>query len=346
MDRDRRIVLSVAGSGKTSLLIDRLDTNRRFLIVTYTDKNTDNIKRRIVRKFGYQPQNITVYTYFEFLMTVCYRPFFSDRVKARGIDWKMPNPETLKMKRDKRAFYINPNNDLYHNRIALICKRSAEAIAKRIEKYYDCFYYDEAQDLDGHDFDFIREIIPSNVEVIIVGDFFQHTFSTSKDGNTNSTLYDKYERYKGLWKETGLDIDTTSLLKSHRCSASICDFVRNKIGIEIYSANGNVSEIVEVTDENRVENLVADNSIPKLFFQEASRYNCFAINWGESKGLDDFTDVCIVLNKKTLNDYRSDKLQTMAPTSKNKFYVACTRAKRNIYFIPYTLLEKYRKTID
>ena len=68
---DRKLILSVAGSGKTKLLIDQLDERRRFLVVTYTDKNTDNISRRILRKFGYHPKNITVYTYFEFLMAVC-----------------------------------------------------------------------------------------------------------------------------------------------------------------------------------------------------------------------------------------------------------------------------------
>lgn len=57
---DRKLILSVAGSGKTKLLIDRLDEERRFLIVTYTDKNSDNIKRRTLRKFGYIPKNVTI----------------------------------------------------------------------------------------------------------------------------------------------------------------------------------------------------------------------------------------------------------------------------------------------
>ena len=129
---DRKLILSVAGSGKTSLLIDRLDENRRFLVVTYTDKNTDNIKRRTLRKFGYIPKNITIYTYFEFLMAVCYRPFFSDRVKAKGICWKMPDSATLTYNRSSRAFYLNKQKYLYYNRIALICSKQTERIKKRM----------------------------------------------------------------------------------------------------------------------------------------------------------------------------------------------------------------------
>ena len=36
---DRRIILAVAGSGKTTFLINSLNLDRRFLIVTYTENN-------------------------------------------------------------------------------------------------------------------------------------------------------------------------------------------------------------------------------------------------------------------------------------------------------------------
>ena len=82
---DRRLIQSVAGSGKTSYLIDRLNLKRRFLLVTYTINNTEHLKNCIIRKFGYLPNNITVYTYFEFLLAVCYRPFLADTIGAKGI---------------------------------------------------------------------------------------------------------------------------------------------------------------------------------------------------------------------------------------------------------------------
>lgn len=342
---DRKLILSVAGSGKTKLLIDRLDEERRFLIVTYTDKNSDNIKRRTLRKFGYIPKNVTIYTFFEFLLAVCYRPFFSYKVKAKGIDWKMPDTKTRYYKRTNKAFYINTYHRIYHNRISLLCNTIADEIKNRIEKYYDCFYYDEAQDLNGHDFNLILRIIPESIETLIVGDFFQHTFSTSTDGNTNHGLYDDILKYKNKWLAANYKIDETTLIKSHRCSPVICDFVRTKIGIDIYSANNNNSVIKEINDSKEAEILIQNNHIPKLFLKDAHKYTCYTLNWGESKGLDDFEDVCVVLNKTTLDYFYSNRLYSLPSLTKNKLYVACTRASRNIYFLPFTFLEKYKKGI-
>ena len=56
-------MLAVAGSGKTTYLINKLNLERRFLIVTYTDNNLANIRQRIINTFGYVPQNITLMSY-------------------------------------------------------------------------------------------------------------------------------------------------------------------------------------------------------------------------------------------------------------------------------------------
>lgn len=56
---DRRLMLAVAGSGKTTYLINKLNLEQRFLIVTYTDNNLANIRQRIINTFGHVPQNIS-----------------------------------------------------------------------------------------------------------------------------------------------------------------------------------------------------------------------------------------------------------------------------------------------
>ena len=60
---DRRLMLAVAGSGKTTYLINKLNLEQRFLIVTYTDNNLANIRQRIINTFGHVPQNITPVSY-------------------------------------------------------------------------------------------------------------------------------------------------------------------------------------------------------------------------------------------------------------------------------------------
>ena len=63
---------------------------------------------------------------------------------------------------------------------------------------------------------------------------------------------------------------------------------------------------------------------------------------GASKGLDHFVDVCVVLNKSSYTLYRMGKLAELNPQTRNKLYVACTRAHRHLYVMSYKWLEKYR----
>ena len=190
-------MLAVAGSGKTTYLINKLNLEQRFLIVTYTDNNLANIRQRIINTFGHVPQNITLMSYFQFLIRVCYRPFLKDKVRAKGITWDMPNQKTLKLKRNNPLFYLTKGRYLYHNRIAKLCLECcANLIKERIEKFYDYFMVDEIQDLGGHDFNLIQAITPTTIDCLFVGDFYQHTFDTSNDGNVNKGLYNDYNKYK------------------------------------------------------------------------------------------------------------------------------------------------------
>ncbi|HJD91564.1 MAG TPA: DNA helicase UvrD, partial [Bacteroides coprosuis] len=102
---DRRLILAVAGSGKTTFLINMLNLEKRFLIVTYTDNNVANIRKCIIKKFGYVPHNVTLISYFQFLIHVCYQPFLKDKIRAKGIMWNMPNQQTLRLRRDNPIFY-------------------------------------------------------------------------------------------------------------------------------------------------------------------------------------------------------------------------------------------------
>lgn len=48
----KKLVLAVAGSGKTQYIIDKLGRDNNFLIITYTNNNYINIKNRIIKKFN------------------------------------------------------------------------------------------------------------------------------------------------------------------------------------------------------------------------------------------------------------------------------------------------------
>lgn len=341
---DKRVIFAVAGSGKTTHIINKLTLDKRFLILTYTTNNILTIRNSIIRKFGYFPENIKLQSYFVFLHSFCFKPLLSYCVKSKGINWKQPPKFTLRLKRTNPKFYLDANNRLYHNRIAKLCETQniLSDINSRIEKYYDCLFIDEIQDFAGHDFNLLKSIAKANCEILFVGDFFQHTFDTSNDGNVNSGIFNDYDSYKKLFQNMGLTVDTTTLQESFRCSKTVCDFIQDNIGISISAKTERVSTLKIIDNQFDADVVIQDNSIVKLFYRENYKYDCHSQNWGSSKGINHYHDVCVVLNKTTKQAFKKQGLSTLKPQTKNKLYVACSRAKNHLYFVSDEFVKKTR----
>jgi DNA helicase-2/ATP-dependent DNA helicase PcrA len=111
---DKRVIFAVAGSGKTTYIINQLDLINNSLIITHTTSNIDNIRNSIIRKWGYFPSNIKLMSYFSFLHSFCFKPFLAISHKTRGLHY-IPNANKF-AKNDDR--YISKGNRLYSNRVA------------------------------------------------------------------------------------------------------------------------------------------------------------------------------------------------------------------------------------
>lgn len=342
---NRKLILSVAGSGKTTYIINSLKLEKRALIITYTENNYSNLRQKVIEKFGYLPDEIEVMTYFGFLYSFCYRPFLYNKIKDNGYNFLHPPGYTLRKKRTDPAFYLDSSKRLYYNRVAKLLEVMDiyEKIKNRIEKYFDEFYVDEVQDFGGHDFNLLLELSQIDTMVMYVGDFYQHTFDTSRDGNTNKSLHKDYRDYIKKFENINFRIDKV-LNKSYRCSRTICEFVNDKLGIEIESHNDLNTEVILIEDKVAIDKIIKDTKIVKLFYQNSKKYDCYSLNWGESKGQDHHIDVCVVLNKSTAKLYKKDKLEEMNVQTRNKFYVACTRARNRLIFIPEKLVKEYKIT--
>ena len=339
---DKRIIFAVAGSGKTSLIIQKLTLEKRSLLITYTEGNFINLRSKIINKFGYFPDNNQLYSYFTFLYSFCYKPFLAFRIKAKGINWEPNLPRFTKTSSLKH--YMDSNRRLYHARIARLFQEAniLSDINERLEKYYDNMFVDEVQDFAGHDFNLLDSVCHSNINIMLVGDYFQHTFDTSRDGATNKNLHADYQKYQNKFSTIGLDVDVETLSSSYRCSPTICSFISSSIGINISSHRTDVKNIEFIEEAERIDELMKCSNTIKLFYQSHQKYQCYSKNWGASKGEDHYNDICVILNNTTLKQYISDKLNELVPQTKNKLYVACSRAKGNLYFIPEKLLKKYK----
>ena len=336
---DKRVIFAVAGSGKTSYIIDSLSRDKRSIIVTYTVGNYNNLCRKISEKFnGDWPENIWVMGYFTFLYRFCYKPFLSDKVKARGIFYER-NPNNRLRQCDK-SYYITPAGYIYSNRLALLIEKAGEleGLKRRLENYFDEFIIDEIQDIAGRDFSFLEQLMTANINMLFVGDFYQHTYDTSRDGNVNNNLFDDFASYEARFTKLGFLSDKTSLVKSWRCSPSICRFITENLGIEIHSnqnaeMSSGASDIIFISEQTQINIILDNSSIPKLHLRNSSKYGYGHRNWGDTKGEDHHRDVCVMLNKATAAKYATGKLSELPPLTRNKLYVAITRSHGKVYII-------------
>ncbi|MCL1048145.1 DNA helicase UvrD [Shewanella abyssi] len=342
---DKRVIFAVAGSGKTSHIIDGLNEGSRTLIITYTENNFKSLKKRISAKFGYIPSGIKVYTYFTFIYSFCFKPILGHDVKIKGINWDIPPQFTLRLKRNDERFYVDKNKRLYHNRIAKMLEQFGviDELISRVEKYFDSICIDEVQDFAGHDFNLLLQLASARVNQLLVGDYYQHTFDTSRDGTTNKTLHDCYEKYKQKFIKSGFTIDTDTLSRSYRCSANTCEFVTDNIGINILSHRKDATNVEFIKCKERANELFTCPETVKLFYQASYKYKGLTENWGATKGEDHYGHVCVVLNQKTLTYLNQGKLHELPSQTKNKLYVACTRAKGNLYLVPERHLLEFKQ---
>ena len=72
-----RLIIAVAGSGKTTFLVNEAlkNSKTRVLITTYTEANEAEIRNKIIQKKKCIPSNITVQTWFSFLLQHGVRPY-------------------------------------------------------------------------------------------------------------------------------------------------------------------------------------------------------------------------------------------------------------------------------
>jgi DNA helicase-2/ATP-dependent DNA helicase PcrA len=341
---DKRVIFAVAGSGKTRRLVSELDLQKRVLLLTYTENNKAELRRRIVAKFGHLPENITISTYFTFLNSFCYRPFLLVQMKTKGISFEVPSSYSSRQTLKSRTRYVDASGRIFHSRMAKVLDAMGciPELQRRLERYFDQICVDEVQDFGGHDFDLLMHIVRADVGVLLVGDFHQHTYSTSLDGNVNAGLHDDYGRYRNRFEKAGLFVDINSLIVSHRCSATVCSFIREHIAVDIHPAVERASQVSVVQDAAEAALLLASPTTVKFFLQEHERYGCYSQNWGASKGLDHYQDVCVVLNPLTWKQFNSSDIASASPSTRNKLYVACSRLRRDLYIMPDSLLRKFK----
>jgi len=332
----KRLIHAVAGSGKTRTIVEFLNPEKRNLIITYTENNQNVLKNRIIQKFGSIPEHTYVYGVFEFLYSFCLVPYLGKRPKGINFDYIPKNGKySESISSDGRVIHYQLSHILLSKEMTYNYKKNPIEVdyLVRIEKFFDYVYIDECQDFESYDFDWMLSLSKLNINVTLLGDFYQKTYSTSNAGNKGKAIHSDFNKWTAAIRNIGFKIDNQMLSFSYRCPSIICDFVSEKLKISISSKSVNSTASIElIEDREKIYKIMEDDSIIKLFYCKSLNYACYGQNWGASKG-EEYKDVCIILNKRTYELFKKDQLDRLATTTKAKFYVACTRAMDNLYFI-------------
>lgn len=352
-----KLILAVAGAGKTYYIANQLNEFKKNLVITFTNQNVKNLEREIRSRFGYIPQQTLVMTFSSFIYGWLLKPVEplllignEKGLNSTGVDvFSTPEPNFKDgkynpkyKKQDNPRHYIASNNKYYVSRMAkLFIKQPTKTktlILSRLAKFCDALYVDEIQDFMAEDFDILVNLIKSSsITVIGVGDFYQHSVSKSDFQAVRPFRKAKKdiskEQYIALFGNK-VEIDETTLKKSRRVPSLICDFITEKLGIEICSSSSVKGDLEVLNHEEDIKSIVNSSEVVKLVLRDAKKYDCVPINtWTYCKG-DTYENTCIVLTKTFERIMDKDfSVMGLSSLQVHTLYVALTRATHKVYLV-------------
>lgn len=361
MPSNKRIIKAAAGTGKTTLLIGEAVKNYqegKVLYLTYTNANLNSMKSDLMDSVGIIPTNIKCKTWTEFLLNECARPYrkLMGGPEIAGVNFCSLGeiPRLKGITATNWRYYYDFQGRLYYQRLAQFChlilEASERAVIDRLEKIYSTILIDEVQDMGGYDLKIIEAIYQSNLNLVVVGDHRQATYST------NSGPF--FSRYRGVnifnfFTEVLGHDNIESLDVCHRCPQIVCDLANTlysdlnmrsaknvggdkDVGTYLVSTD-NVSKFIEHYKPTILYYNIS--SLTKFLSRINGDMNISSITFGKSKGLS-FENV-LILPTKEMENHVTKGRHKMSDTVIAQFYVAITRSQNSV-----GILSEKHSTLD
>ena len=347
-----KLIIAAAGSGKTTFLVNQALSiqDDRVLITTFTEANEQEIIKKFIETNGCVPPNVTVQTWFSFLIQHGVKPYQSVIYDCRVTGLKLVNTKSgFKYKSENRPIYFGESElphyyftktmQIYSDKIAKFVCRANELtqglVISRLSRIYRHIFIDEVQDLAGYDLELIKYLLGSDSEILMVGDPRQVTYHTHDEAKYAKYAEGKIEEFiLTECKNYSVEIDKSSLSISFRNKKDICDLAN-----QVFPQHSPCSyQDQPPTDHDGVFFVSPDNVDSYLEkyrpvqlrdkITVAVNPNFSAYNFGDSKGLT-FDRVLIYPTKPMLDWFLNH--QTKLPfKSLCRLYVAITRARHSV----------------
>lgn len=338
-----RIVISAAGGGKTTRVVDQALAADQGItaLITYTRNNVREIQLKAYERSPVIPSHVEVISWYSFLLRELARPYRSAMHNRRidGIHWVEGKSVPYAPESNTSSHYFFDESRIYSDKISkFICecdRRSGGAIIRRLKARFSQLIIDEIQDMAGYDLDLLELILKSGIPATFVGDHRQATFATNNaaknKGFAGPSIIKKFEQ----WKKAEL-VSIDYECHTHRCNQTIADLGDGFFPNEPKT----VSKNAVVTGHDGVF-LVASADLDAYmtaYSPQVLRYSAKtkcdpydAMNFGEAKGLT-FDRVLIYPHGKAVLWIASGNLNHVEKSA-TKMYVAATRARFSVAFV-------------
>ncbi|MGR9185817.1 UvrD-helicase domain-containing protein [Rhizobium leguminosarum] len=343
MRSPNRIIIAAAGGGKTTRIVDEVlaDKSVRSAIITYTRNNVREIQSKFYQRGKTIPEHVEIIPWYTFLLREMARPYRNYKYEKRidGIFWTETTVDRFAPKADVGRYYFGNSSTIYSNRLAEFvyeCNAVADsAIIRRLERRFERIYIDEIQDVAGYDLDIIELMLRSKLEVILVGDPRQSTFTTNNSnrhkGFRGPDIIKKFQRWE---KEKLAQLE--HLVETHRCNQLIADLAdsfypdHKKTQSRNKDLTGHDGVFAIRPDEVSDYCRRFDPQVLRLSVTTACD-GLPAMNFGESKGME-FDRVLVFPHKKALKWLKTGNYEHVDGV-RPELYVGVSRARYSVTFV-------------
>lgn len=336
-----KLIIAAAGSGKTTHVVNEAlkRKSENVLITTYTEANEEEICNIIMKENKCIPGNITVQTWFSFLLQHGAKPYqgclFDKDIK--GLVLMNQQSATYVKESNIEKHYFTDKQNIYSDKLSKFVVKCNEiskgVVIDRLARIYTHIFIDEVQDLAGYDLDVLKLLFSSRISTLLVGDPRQGTYSTN-----NASRNKKFQKSKivHFFEDDSISIgkDSTSLVINHRCVAPICD-LSNKLFPDLpKTISGNTDNPnhkgVFFVRKQDVDHYLEEFKPAQLRYNKATSVNEDYVvrTFGDSKGLS--FDRVLIYPTSTFIAWLKNNNSALAPTTRSKFYVAVTRARYSV----------------
>lgn len=309
-------------------------------MITYTNNGRDEIVTTTYKLFGSVPPHVTISTWYAFLLRHFVRPYQNYLYDPRviGIHFVEGQSARYVPASNVRHYFSKPGY-IYVDKVSKfavrLIERSGGLPLHRFEQIFDALFIDESQDLAGYDLDLIEMLLKSNVDIKLVSDYRQATYSTNSAAKnkkySGSNVILKFEE----WESAEL-CEINHQNYSHRCVQGICDFADQFYPMAPNTESKNTS----TTDHDGVF-AIRKQSVPiymRTYNPQPLRYSRAMkdilgnpINYGDAKGMT-FERTLIYPHGPLKKFLKTGEIKD-AGKEIAKIYVAITRARQSVAFV-------------